>query len=121
MVAICVVEVPGDAVGAVGMPVKAGELSAANPEATNAVVAIWVVFVPEAAVGAVGVPINAGLSARATLPPVPLVPNDVPHADPVLSGMPAPGYTVTPVLVIVMDPAPFVILTPAPAVSAESE
>jgi hypothetical protein len=59
--------VPGVAVGAVGMPVKAGEASGAQPAPaiTNAVVASWVVAVPGAAVGAVGTPVKAGETSSA--------------------------------------------------------
>ena len=67
VVAICVVLVPGAAVGAVGTPERAGEASGAyvanatvSKFRTNAVVAICVVFVPVEAVGAVGVPVSAG-------------------------------------------------------------
>jgi hypothetical protein len=68
VVAIWVVLVPAVAVGAVGVPVNAGELIGAPPPpdtpatavVTNAVVATCVVFVPPDAVGAVGVPVNAG-------------------------------------------------------------
>jgi hypothetical protein len=58
-----VVFVPAVAVGAVGVPVKAGLSSGALPPAkacTNAVVATWVVFVVGPAVGAVGAPVRAG-------------------------------------------------------------
>jgi hypothetical protein len=86
VVASCVVEVPGAAVGATGIPVNAGLAAGAPPTpvmsasvsvtaptrpfqlettllkalATNAVVASFVVASPAVAVGAVGVPVNAG-------------------------------------------------------------
>jgi hypothetical protein len=66
VVASCVVFVPTEAVGAVGVPVKAGESSDPALAMTKAVVAIWVVFVPSVAVGAVGVPVSAG-EARGAL------------------------------------------------------
>ena len=47
-------------VGAVGVPVNAGDAKGANDVATNAVVANCVVFVPGEAVGAAGVPVNVG-------------------------------------------------------------
>lgn len=65
VVAIWVVFTVVAAVGAVGVPVKAGLAVFAFPltaDVTNAVVAIWVVFVPAVAVGAVGDPVNAGLA-----------------------------------------------------------
>src|SRR5580692_6383826 len=69
VVAICVVLVLTAAVGAVGTPVKAGELIGAKPvpefAMTNAVVANWVVEVPGAAVGAAGVPVKVGLARSA--------------------------------------------------------
>ncbi len=60
VVATWVELVPKDAVGAVGVPVKAGLAKGAKPVATNAVVANCVVLVPAAAVGALGVPVNVG-------------------------------------------------------------
>jgi hypothetical protein len=82
VVAIWVVLVPADAVGAVGTPVNDGELMGAPPPpdtaatavVTNAVVATCVVLVPPVAVGAVGVPVNAGdasgaLAANAAVSP----------------------------------------------------
>jgi hypothetical protein len=54
VLAIKVLLSPAVAVGADGVPIKAGEFS------TNAVVASCVVFVPTGAVGAVGVPVKAG-------------------------------------------------------------
>jgi hypothetical protein len=57
--------VPVEAVGAVGVPVNAGEASFAKPVSTNAVVAICVVLVPEVAVGAVGMPVRLGLARGA--------------------------------------------------------
>lgn len=65
VVAIWVVFVPAAAVGAVGVPVRAGDAKGANLFATKAVVASCVVFVPGAAVGAVGVPVNAGDASSA--------------------------------------------------------
>ena len=91
VVAICVVAVPADAVGAVGTPVNAGEARGAKDVATKPVVAICVVLVPGDAVGAVGVPVNAGLALSARTLPVPVVVNDDPHADPVLYGIPTGG------------------------------
>ncbi|GHT87549.1 hypothetical protein FACS189474_0610 [Bacteroidia bacterium] len=63
MVAICVVFVAVAAVGAVGVPVSAGDAKLAfklSAVVTNAVVASCVVFVPAPAVGAVGVPVKPG-------------------------------------------------------------
>jgi hypothetical protein len=67
VVASWVVLVLTAAVGAVGMPVRAGEfkgakfaVSPAISAFTNAVVANCVVFVPMLAVGAVGMPVKAG-------------------------------------------------------------
>jgi len=64
VVASCVVFVAAAAVGAVGVPVKAGEFNGAPPPpplaSTKAVVAICVVFVATAAVGATGTPVNVG-------------------------------------------------------------
>jgi hypothetical protein len=67
VVASCVVFVVTSAVGAVGVPVRAGEASGARfavslaiSALTNAVVAICVVLVPTDAVGASGVPVNVG-------------------------------------------------------------
>ena len=54
---------PGDAVGAAGVPVNVGEAMLAfkaEIASAYAVVATCVVFVPGAAVGAVGVPVSAG-------------------------------------------------------------
>ena len=76
VVAICVVLVLTDALGAVGVPVSAGLASGAfkfNAEVTllfnaliavptNAVVAICVVLVLTDALGAVGTPVSAGLA-----------------------------------------------------------
>ena len=56
------------AVGAVGVPVKAGDSKGAFVLIsvwTNSVVAICVVLVPEDAVGAAGVPVNSGESRGA--------------------------------------------------------
>ena len=61
VVAICVEFVPDVAVGAVGVPVKAGEASGAYPWAlTKAVVEILVLLSPVDGVGAVGVPVKVG-------------------------------------------------------------
>ena len=56
----CVLFVPTVAVGAVGVPVSAGDANGANDVATNAVVANCVLFVPAVAVGAAGTPVNVG-------------------------------------------------------------
>ena len=120
VVASCVVDVPATAVGAVGTPVNAGEARGANDVATKLVVAICVVFVPGVAVGAVGVPVNAGLTVSARAVPVPLVVYDVPHAEPVLYGIPTGGKVSTPVLEIVIDPAPSVMEMPVPSVRVAS-
>src|SRR4051812_30843396 len=56
VVASCVVLVPTAAVGAVGIPAKAGD----DIVWANAVVATCVVLVPRAAVGATGTPVNVG-------------------------------------------------------------
>src|SRR4051812_42728095 len=100
VVEICVVLVPGVAVGAAGVPVNVGEASNAPPApvisaelrvtapvralnegtlagiavmaaATKAVVAICVVFVPPTAVGAAGVPVKVGDASKA--PPTPVI------------------------------------------------
>jgi hypothetical protein len=65
VVATWVVLVPAVAVGAVGIPVNAGDANGAPaPDPafarTNAVVATCVVFVPAVAVGATGTPVNDG-------------------------------------------------------------
>src|SRR5262245_64307502 len=94
VVASCVVDVPGAAVGADGDPVKVGEATSAPPAAetsfelsvmppvrplnavtpndrapsaaeTKAVVASCVVLVPAGAVGAAGRPVNCGLVSSA--------------------------------------------------------
>jgi hypothetical protein len=68
VVAIWVVFVPAVAVGAVGVPVKAGEARFAlrlSAVVTKAVVAICVVDVPAVAVGAAGVPVKVGLARLA--------------------------------------------------------
>jgi len=96
VVASCVVDVPGLAVGAVGIPVNAGlankapptpvksetkkvtapvlelkDVTVFNPNSarTKAVVAIWVLLVPRLAVGAAGTPVNVGLANGAGLKP----------------------------------------------------
>src|SRR5262245_22848602 len=69
-VASCVVAVPTAAVGAVGVPVRAGLASGAKEAATKAVVASCVELVPGAAVGPAGVPVNVGLASNA--PPTPV-------------------------------------------------
>ena len=61
--------VPNVAVGAVGVPVRAGLASGARSAAcaaTNAVVANWVVLVPDAAVGATGMPVSEGEASGAS-------------------------------------------------------
>lgn len=92
VVAICVVAVPGDAVGARGTPVNVGDANGAAPGmsesarvtapvlvltdatpatpattafVTKAVVASCVVLAPGAAVGAAGTPVNVGLALGA--------------------------------------------------------
>ena len=65
VVASWVVLVPAAAVGAVGVPVNAGETVETALASTKAVVAICVVFVDRAAVGAVGVPVSAGEASGA--------------------------------------------------------
>lgn len=77
VVAICVVLVPAVAVGATGVPVKAGEANGAYvlrfgaaaviAAPTNAVDAACVVDVPAVAVGTVGVPVSAGLANGANV------------------------------------------------------
>ena len=68
VVAICVVNVPGEAVGAKGVPVRL-VLFKLNVAAcwTNWVVAMFVLLSPVAGLGAVGVPVNAGLLSGAKL------------------------------------------------------
>jgi hypothetical protein len=68
VVATCVLLVLADAVGAVGVPVRAGEargalavIPATIAACVNAVVAICVLLAEEAAVGAAGVPVSVGL------------------------------------------------------------
>lgn len=81
VVAICVVLVPAEAVGAVGVPVSAGDargalsasnvvrdvvfVNAANAVAKNAVVAILTLLSPAVGVGASGVPVKTGLARGA--------------------------------------------------------
>jgi hypothetical protein len=68
VVASCVVLVATAAVGAVGVPVSAGDAKFAlrlSAVVTNAVVAICVVLVAAVAVGAVGVPVSAGDASAA--------------------------------------------------------
>jgi hypothetical protein len=75
VVANCVVFVPAVAVGAVGVPVRAGEANGAKLVATKAVVANCVVFVPAVAVGAVGTLVSAGEADKTTVP-LPVVPSE---------------------------------------------
>lgn len=70
VVAMRVVLVPADAVGAAGVPVKVGEARFAlrlSAVVTKAVVASCVVEVPAVAVGAAGVPVKVG-EARGAAP-----------------------------------------------------
>ena len=71
------------AVGAVGVPVKAGLAFLANEASTKAVVAICVVFVLAAAVGAYGVPVRVSEAISAfELSAVRIVVNSVLKSEP---------------------------------------